>query len=130
MFNAAWGFTMKNKKIFKHAAIGTFLLTLSAGFLINYNLQKHYKKGDFMPEENAYFASEIKEGGTIKAKKYVTPSDNKYSSQKTRSMGSEFIGNIESVWDTYTGAGTKIAIIDDGFDVDHQIGRASCRERV
>ena len=119
MFNAAWGFTMKNKKIFKHAAIGTFLLTLSAGFLINYNLQKHYKKGDFMPEENAYFASEIKEGGTIKAKKYVTPSDNKYSSQKTRSMGSEFIGNIESVWDTYTGAGTKIAIIDDGFDVDH-----------
>ena len=34
-------------------------------------------------------------------------------------MGSEFIGNIESVWDTYTGAGTKIAIIDDGFDVDH-----------
>ena len=120
MFNTAWGITMKNKKIFKHAAIGTFLLTLSAGFLINYNLQKHYKRGDFIPEANAYFEKEVTNPiGRIKADKYVTPSDNKYSSQKTRSMGSEFIGNIESVWDTYTGAGTKIAIIDDGFDVDH-----------
>lgn len=111
---------MKTKKKIKFVAVGSFLLTLSAGFLINYNLQKHYKRGDFIPAANAYFEKEVTNPtGRIKADKYVTPSDNKYSSQKTRSMGSEFIGNIESVWDTYTGAGTKIAIIDDGFDVDH-----------
>lgn len=111
---------MKTKKKIKFVAVGSFLLTLSAGFLIDFNLEKHYKRGDFIPEANAYFEKEVTNPtGRIKADKYVTPSDNKYSSQKTRSMGSEFIGNIESVWDTYTGAGTKIAIIDDGFDVDH-----------
>ena len=111
---------MKNRKFLKHTAICSFLFALAAGFLVSYHLEKHYKKGDYIPEIDAYFERSLDDpAGLIKAKKYVTPTDNKYSYQKTRSLGSSFIGNIESVWDQYTGEGTTVAIIDDGFDVDH-----------
>lgn len=75
---------------------------------------------EFDPVEGAYFAGKIEDPtGLIKAQKEVVPSDNEYNSQKTRSLGSNLIGNIESVWDNYTGKGTTVAIIDDGFDYNH-----------
>ena len=53
----------------------------------------------------------------VKAHKSVVPNDSYYSTQLDYSMNN--IGNIQSVWDTYTGKGTTIAVIDDGFDHDH-----------
>jgi len=49
--------------------------------------------------------------------KFKSPSDPKYTTQKNYSMSN--VGDIESVWDNYTGKGTTIAVIDDGFDIDH-----------
>lgn len=111
---------MNNKKNIKRCFIGLSIsLTLLTGYLfLKTNKQYHY--GDYVKEKNAYFAKEIEdETGFIKAHKFVTPTDNKYNSQKTRSLGSGLIGDIESVWSSYTGKGTTIAIIDDGFDVNH-----------
>jgi len=111
---------MKKDKRFIGAGIAVVVFSFAAALLTNFNLEKNYRPGDYIPEENAYFVEKIEdETGYIKAKKYVTPSDDKYDSQKSRSLGSGLIGDIESVWDSYTGAGTTIAIIDDGFDVDH-----------
>lgn len=108
------------KHITKILALATALFALSAGFLVNHNLKKHYRPGDYVPEEDAYFVEEIDDpAGLVKAHKFVTPTDNKYNSQKTRSLGSSLIGDIESVWGSYTGKGTTVAIIDDGFDYDH-----------
>ena len=110
------------RRLTKLLALATGLFALSAGFLINYNIKgkKHYKPGDYVPEEGAYFVEEIDDpAGLVKAKKFVVPSDNQYKSQKTRSLGSGLIGNIESVWNNYKGAGTTIAVLDDGFDYDH-----------
>ncbi len=64
-----------------------------------------------------YLGEVEKEIRGVKAIKYVTPSDNYYSTQKNYSMNN--LGDIESVWDNYTGKGTTIAVIDDGFDHDH-----------
>lgn len=47
-----------------------------------------------------------------------TPNDTYYSTQKNYSMNN--VGNIETVWDSYTGKGTKIAIIDTGIDYNHE----------
>ena len=53
----------------------------------------------------------------VYAHKFIKPSDNRYATQKNYSMN--IVGDIESVWDNYTGAGTTIAIIDDGFSYTH-----------
>ena len=93
---------------------------LTFGYLANLNMKKQYKPGDYVPEQDAYFVETIDDpAGLAKAHKFVTPTDNKYSSQKTRSLGTSLIGDIESVWTSYTGEGTTVAIIDDGFDYDH-----------
>lgn len=109
------------KKVIKVTTI-SLMSVLLFGSLINVGIKIHkeYKKGDFVASENAYFDSKIDDPtGLIKAHKFVTPTDNKYSSQKTRSLGSGLIGDIESVWTSYTGKGTTVAIIDDGFDYNH-----------
>ena len=84
----------------------------------NITIKKHYKVDEYIPEINAYYAGErdplYKD---VKFKKFKTPTDNKYSTQKSYSM--QMIGNIESVWNSYTGKGTKIAVIDDGFSPNH-----------
>ena len=92
-----------------------------ASFLgIKSNNSKKYKPGDYIVSENAYYAGEIdSEVGLTKAEPYFAPSDTYYSAQKARSHSTSMIGDIESVWDSYTGKGTKIAIIDDGFDYNH-----------
>lgn len=101
------------------------ITTLLSSFLIfaslnGVNQKKIYKQGDFVASENAYFDHEITDPAElVKAHKFVTPSDNKYNSQKTRSLGTSLIGDIETVWDSYTGKGTTVAIIDDGFDYNH-----------
>ena len=103
------------KALFASAA--SFLLI---GLFANISFKKEYKPGDFVPEENAYFVEKIDDPtGLVKAHKFVTPTDNKYNSQKTRSLGTGLIGDIESVWTSYTGKGTTVAIIDDGFDYNH-----------
>ena len=87
---------------------------------MNFHLEKHYKAGQYVKEENAYFVEKVEDlTGLIKAHKFYVPNDQKYSTQKTRSLGTPLIGDIESVWDSYTGEGTTIAIIDDGFDYNH-----------
>lgn len=53
----------------------------------------------------------------VKVSPMLTPSDGKYSTQKSYSMNN--LGDIEAVWDTYTGKGVKVAVIDDGFATDH-----------
>lgn len=105
-------------------ALAAAFFALSAGFLVNHNLKRHYRPGDFVPEENAYYAEKITDPtGLIKAHKFLAPSDPEYSTQKGWSMNN--VGNIESVWSCYTGEGTTVAIIDDGFDVNHPEYRRS-----
>ena len=92
------------------------------GSLINVGIKVHkeYKRGDYVASENAYFDSYVDDpAGLIKAHKFTVPSDNIYNTQKSRSLGSGLIGDIESVWSSYTGKGTTVAIIDDGFDYNH-----------
>ena len=111
---------MRNKKgkIFAATLCGTLLFGTLIGFTVK--TIHEYKYGDYVPEEDAYFVEKIEDPtGLIKAHKFVTPSDNKYSSQLTRSMGTSLIGDIESVWDSYTGKGTTVAVLDDGFDYNH-----------
>ncbi len=107
------------KKIFS-ALVSLSAISLIFSFLINANLKKVYRVDEYIPELNAYYGGEITDStGYIKANKSATPSDNKYSEQLTRSLGTGLIGDIESVWSSYTGKGTTIAVIDDGFDYDH-----------
>ena len=114
-------FEVMKRKAFK--VVGLSLMgVLLFGSLINVGIKIHkeYKRGDYVASENAYFDSYVDDpAGLIKAHKFVTPTDNMYSSQKTRSLGSGLIGDIESVWTSYTGKGTTVAIIDDGFDYNH-----------
>ena len=110
----------KKNKAFIGIGIAGLVFTMAAAFLTNYNLKKQYKYGDYVPEQDAYFVETIDDkAGLVKAHKFVTPTDAKYSSQKTRSLGRNLIGDIESVWSSYTGKGTTVAIIDDGFDYNH-----------
>ena len=109
-----------NKRIKVGLGAAGILLSLTVALLANFNLKKEYKYGDYVPEEDAYFVEKIEDkAGLIKAKKFITPTDSKYSTQKSRSLGKNLIGDIESVWSSYTGKGTKIAILDDGFDYTH-----------
>ncbi|MGM9873845.1 MAG: S8 family serine peptidase [Bacilli bacterium] len=108
---------MKNKK---NEIIGILSTLLIFGCLTNVNQVKEYKIGDYIKEENAYFAGKgDKSLSKYRLKKYLSPSDEYYSTQKTYSHSSSMLGDIESVWDSYTGKGTKIAVIDDGFDYEH-----------
>lgn len=111
---------MNKNKVLTTSVIAGMLFAFAAALLVNYNLEKNYKPGEYVKAENAYFVEKIEDPtGLIKAQKFVTPTDNKYNTQKTRSIGTALVGDIESVWDSYTGAGTTIAIIDDGFDYQH-----------
>lgn len=111
---------MQKNKVFLSCGVSALLLTISATLFVNFNLQRQYQLGDYVPVEDAYFVEKIDDPtGLVKAQKFVTPTDNKYNTQKTRSLGSGLIGDIESVWNSYTGQGTTIAIIDDGFDYNH-----------
>ena len=106
------------KRALHFIALATAFFAMSASFLVNANLKRHYKPGDFVPEENAYFVEEIDDpAGLVKAHKFIMPSDNKYTTQKNYSHS--IIGDIENTWSAYTGKGTTVAIIDDGFDYNH-----------
>lgn len=111
---------MNKNKVLTTSVIAGMLFAFAAALLVNANLQKEYKHGDYVFNENAYFVERIDDPtGFVKAHKFITPTDNKYNTQKTRSLGTSLIGDIESVWNAYTGEGTKVAIIDDGFDYTH-----------
>ena len=110
---------MKRHIIIK-ASISAFLLSLIIGLLINHNLEKVYKFGEYVPSENAYFVEKIDDpAGFIEAHKFITPTDNKYNTQKLYSHGANMVGDLENTWSSYTGKGTTVAIIDDGFDYTH-----------
>ena len=109
-----------NKKLKVAAVTLSSFLLFGSIFALAQNLYREYKTGDYIKEEDAYFGKKITDPtGLIKASKYVVPGDGEYSKQKTRSLGTSLIGNIESVWDSYTGKGTTVAVIDDGFDYKH-----------
>ena len=117
---------MKKRTILASIITAGVLFTVPAVYLANHNVKKELRPDDYIPEENAYYGGEITDpAGHIKAHKFVTPTDNQYNLQKTRSLGTGLIGDIESVWSSYTGKGTTIAIIDDGFDYDHPEYRRS-----
>ncbi len=50
-------------------------------------------------------------------KPLYTPNDRYYSSKQY--VSHNHLGDIESVWDTYKGEGTKIAVIDTGINYKH-----------
>ena len=57
-------------------------------------------------------------------KEMYTPSDPYYNSSTLsgytqKSIALNYVGNIETVWDTYKGNGTTIAVIDSGIDINH-----------
>lgn len=109
-----------NKKLKVAAVTLSSFLLFGSIFALSQNLYREYKTGDYVKDEDAYFGKRITDPtGLIKASKFVVPGDGEYSKQKTRSLGTSLIGNIESVWDSYTGKGTTIAVIDDGFDYKH-----------
>lgn len=109
-----------NKKLKVAAVTLSSFLLFGSIFGLAQNLYREYKTGDYVKDEDAYFVERITNpAGLIKASKYIVPSDGEYSKQKARSLGTSLIGNIESVWDSYTGKGTTIAVIDDGFDYKH-----------
>ena len=111
---------MSKKKIIITSIVGGMLFAATSAIALNWYKEKKSQPDEYIPELNAYYGGEITdEAGYIKAHKFTTPTDNKYNSQKTRFIGTSLIGDIESVWSSYTGRGTTVAIIDDGFDVNH-----------
>ena len=111
---------MKKSRLIAVLGVSGMLFASASAFLITKTIQKKYQVDEYIPEEKAYYGGEITDpAGYVKAHKFVTPTDNKYNTQKTRSLGTSLIGDIESVWSSYTGKGTTIAIIDDGFDYEH-----------
>lgn len=46
----------------------------------------------------------------------MTPNDPLYASQ----WHFDLIGDIEAIWDEYSGAGVSVAVYDDGVDLDHE----------
>lgn len=101
--------------------LSAFILPLSLSFLFNLsnkNEKNNLIENQFIEEENSYFGGYIsKEGGDFIASKAVVPVDNYYNTQKDYSM--DMIGDIEGCWDYFTGKGTTIAVIDDGFNYEH-----------
>lgn len=94
------------------------ILTVSAVVFLNAKNTRNYETDQFIPEMNSFFGGFVENiDPNAKAHKLVKPTDNYYSTQKNYSMSN--IGDIESTWDHYTGKGTTIAIIDDGFAYDH-----------
>lgn len=60
----------------------------------------------------------------IKLTEYARPVDPYYTGAKniggySQSIAMSHIGNIESVWDKYKGAGVTIAVVDSGIDLNH-----------
>ena len=91
-------------------ALGTLLFSLAP---VVTSPAYHFEK-----ETGGHYLGEIEpEIRGVYAEKFRTPTDNKYNTQKNYSMN--IIGDIQSVWDNYTGQGVTVAIIDDGFDHDH-----------
>lgn len=95
-----------------------FLVGLVVPTLVGVNVKHKYRPGEYVPEVDGYFGGSAPlEGCTTKAHKHIVPSDSQYSTQKNYSMNN--VGNIQETWDYFTGEGTTIAIIDDGFDYNH-----------
>lgn len=98
---------MNNMKFKSIASISLFGIALS---LFGVHQKQNDEMGTFVCDVNP-----ITKG--LKAEPCLAPSDDKYSEQKKYSMN--MLGNIESVWDNYTGSGIKVAVIDDGFYYSH-----------
>ena len=54
----------------------------------------------------------------IRMKPMVVPTDTYYETQKEYSMSN--VGDIETIWNHYTGKGVTIAVIDSGIQYDHE----------
>ena len=107
--------SLKKHKTITKAMSLSLMLGLAFSGMVTYFTSKAYI---FERDTGGHYLGEIEpEIRGIYAHKMVTPSDNKYSTQKSYSMN--IVGDIESTWNSYTGAGTTIAVIDDGFDHDH-----------
>lgn len=113
-------YIMKKANQLTLLGLGTIIFTLTASLFINANLERTYLRDEYVESEHAHFVKKIEDKtGLVKAHKFVTPTDNKYSTQKSYSHGTNMLGNLEDTWTSYTGKGTKVAIIDDGFDYTH-----------
>ena len=52
---------MKKDKRFIGAGIAVVVFSFAAALLTNFNLEKNYRPGDYIPEENAYFVEKIED---------------------------------------------------------------------
>ncbi|MCF0117292.1 MAG: S8 family serine peptidase, partial [Bacilli bacterium] len=102
-----------NNKIIGFAALSCFSLGVLTSLTNNdaFVFELHNKGAKFVtkvdPEIEGVYASKL-----------TVPSDPVYNTQKSYSMSN--VGDIESVWNTTTGKGTTIAVIDDGFAPKHE----------
>ena len=107
---------IKSRKAKRKIIVASVLLTLGLSALAGYFTSRAFA---FERETGGHYLGEIEPEikGVYAHKLKTTPTDNKYNTQKNYSMS--ILGDIESVWDYYKGAGTTVAIIDDGFDANH-----------
>lgn len=103
---------MRKNKIFLSLLIfAGSVLGAASGYFTSEIFKEEY-------HNNAHYVCAVEpEIQGVYAHKFYSPTDQYYSTQKSYSMN--ILGDIQSVWDNYKGAGTTIAVIDDGFDHDH-----------
>ena len=106
---------MKKRLIPTYLALGSGLLITS---LFNF-VQPQEVKINAEEESNVVVVKEnIDPSTVIHMKPMVVPTDTYYETQKEYSMSN--VGDIETIWNHYTGKGVTIAIIDSGIQYDHE----------
>lgn len=100
------------------AVVALLFSVLSFSFLVGVNEKRELQVGDIAPDGGTILEVDVDEAKKIKATPFVTPTDTAYNTQKNYSMNN--VGNIEAVWDTYTGEDVLIAVIDSGFVYEHE----------
>ncbi len=112
---------MKRKHLFVFSVLFSLLLVASASFFITKKVEeKKLNQGDYISSIDSYYGGTLDNpAASLKASKLITPTDSYYNTQKNYSHSSSLLGDIESTWSSFTGKGTTIAIIDDGFDYNH-----------
>ena len=107
---------MKKKLIPTCLTLGSALLFTS---LFNFVTTKDIKVNAIEEKSNIEVVKEnVDTSNIIRMKPMVTPIDTYYDTQKSYSMSN--VGDIEAIWDHYTGKGVTIAVIDSGIQYDHE----------
>ena len=107
---------MKKKLIPTCLTLGSALLFTS---LFNFATAKDIKVNAIEEKSNIEVVKEnVDTSNIIRMKPMLTPIDTYYETQKGYSMSN--VGDIETIWNHYTGKGVTIAVIDSGIQYDHE----------